>query len=163
MTNDTDRIEKKIVLRASRERVWRALTDSAEFGTWFGMKLEGSFAEGAIMSGAIRPTAVDPDIAKMQAPYEGTPVKLVIDRIEPMHRFSFRWHPYAVDDGDYSNEPMTLVTFELADADGGILLTVTESGFEGIPAHRRAEALKSNEGGWEAQTHLIEKYLAQRS
>ena len=43
----TDRIEKHIVLRAPRSRVWRALTDAGEFGQWFRVKLEGAFAEGA--------------------------------------------------------------------------------------------------------------------
>lgn len=162
MSSDNDRIEKKILLRATRERVWRAVTDSAEFGTWFGMKLEGAFAEGAIIRGAMTPTAVDADVAKSQAPYDGHPVELIVDRIEPMHRFSFRWPAYAVEPGLDDAAEMTLVTFELADVNGGTLLTVTETGFEKIPAARRAEALKSNEGGWEAQTHLIEKYLAQR-
>ena len=47
----TDRIERKILLRAPRSRVWRALTDSAEFGTWFGVKVEGAFAPGATVPG----------------------------------------------------------------------------------------------------------------
>jgi uncharacterized protein YndB with AHSA1/START domain len=44
--NATDRIEKEIVLRAPQSRVWRALANAEEFGTWFGMKLEGTFAPG---------------------------------------------------------------------------------------------------------------------
>ena len=44
-----DRIEKKILLRAPRKRVWRALTDSQEFGSWFGMKFD---AQGRLVGGA---------------------------------------------------------------------------------------------------------------
>jgi putative transposase len=38
-----DRIEKQILLRAPLARVWQALTDSTEFGAWFGVKLDGPF------------------------------------------------------------------------------------------------------------------------
>ena len=44
---DDDRIEKNIVLRAPRSRVWRALTDAQEFGTWFRVNLDGRFAVGS--------------------------------------------------------------------------------------------------------------------
>jgi uncharacterized protein YndB with AHSA1/START domain len=165
-TTTPDKIEKKIVLRASRDRVWRALTNANEFGTWFGVKLDGEFAPGKKMKGAITPTKVDPKVAEMQKPYEGKAFDIEVDQINPQDLFSFRWHPYAVEEStDYASEPMTLVTFALSDAEGGkaILLTVTESGFDKIPLKRRAEAFASNEGGWEAQTKLIEKYLAQQT
>jgi uncharacterized protein YndB with AHSA1/START domain len=159
---NTDRIQKQILLRAKRNRVWRALTDSTEFGTWFGMKLEGPFKAGTPVRGTIVPTKVDPEVAKMQKPYEGFAFEFTVDRIEPEHVFSFRWHPNAVEKGvDYSAEPTTLVVFELKDADGGILLTITESGFDRIPLERRAKAFSANEGGWAKQCELIEKYLEQ--
>ncbi len=162
MTTDTDRIEKKVVLHASRARVWRAIANAQEFGKWFGMKIEGQFAPGATMRGVIVPTQVDPEVAKLQAPHEGLALTIVIEQMEPEKVFSFRWHPYAVDPKvDYSTEPTTLVTFALADAPGGVLLTVTESGFDAIPINRRAEAFAANEGGWAIQTTLVGKYLAQ--
>ena len=49
----TDRIEKTTVLRVPRSRVWRALTDSKEFGSWFGVRMEGAFTAGARVQGAI--------------------------------------------------------------------------------------------------------------
>jgi uncharacterized protein YndB with AHSA1/START domain len=157
----TDRIEKKIVLRAPRERVWRAISDAKQFGSWFGVAFDGPFAEGSRLTGKIVPTTVDPDVAKMQEPYAGKAFEWTVERIEPMQRLSFRWHPYAVEEGvDYSKEPTTLIEFELTEATGGILLTITESGFDQIPLARRAKAFKANEGGWEMQTRLIEKYLA---
>jgi hypothetical protein len=61
---------------------------------------------------------------------------------------------------DYSKEPTTLVVFELEEASGGTMLTITESGFDQIPLDRRAKAFASNEQGWTAQAKLIEKYLA---
>jgi uncharacterized protein YndB with AHSA1/START domain len=158
---DADRIVKKVVLAAPRERVWQALTDSTRFGKWFGVEIDGPFVAGKEARGRIIPTTVDAEVARHQESYRGVSWHAVVERIEPMKLFSFRWHPYAVDPGsDYSKEPMTLVTFELQDADGGILLTITESGFEQLPAARRAQALESNDIGWGHQTRLIEKYLA---
>lgn len=161
MASTTDRIQKQVVLRAPRERVWDALTDSKQFGTWFGVQFDGPFVAGKRLSGHIVPTQVDPDVAKKQQPHAGAKFDCWVEQIEPMRLFSFRWHPYAVDPGaDPASEPTTLVTFELADAAGGIELTITESGFDQIPLERRATAFASNEEGWAAQTMLISKYLA---
>ena len=159
MTSSTDRIEKQVVLSATRERVWRALTRSAEFGTWFGMQLDGDFLPNTTVTGRMVPTQVDPDVAEKQKPFAGMPVELFIERVEPMRLFSFRWHPYPPDDGDSSKVPTTLVTFELEDAEGGTLLRLSESGFDQIPIERRAEAFSGNEEGWQIQTRLIAQYL----
>src|SRR5271165_7336516 len=73
-------------------------------------------------------------------------------------RVAGRWHPYAVDSGiDYSKEPMTLITFSLEDQQVGILLTVTESGFDSIPLARRADALKAHEAVGVIQLGRIKK------
>ncbi len=156
-----DHIEKHVILNASLDRVWSALTDSRQFGVWFGMKLDGPFVAGQPIKGHIVPTQVDDEVARMQDPYTGFPVSLDIDRIEPKTLFSLRWHPYAIDKTvDYSDEPMTLITFTLKEVDDGVALTVTETGFEHIPAHRRIEALKANDGGWAKQMELIAAYVA---
>jgi uncharacterized protein YndB with AHSA1/START domain len=158
---DTDRIVKQILLHAPRGRVWRALTDAEEFGYWFGMKFDGAFAPGARVRGAIVPTKVDSEVAKSQKPYEGISFEIQIEQIVPERLFSYRWHPGAVDPKlDYSGEPTTLVEFTLEDGEGGILLTVTETGFDKIPLARRAKAFQSNEGGWKMVMVLIEKHLA---
>jgi len=160
---ETGKIEKKIVLKAAREQVWSAISDASRFGQWFGVEIDGAFVAGREAVGRIVPTKVDPDVARLQEPFRGVPWRVTIERIEPMRLFSFRWHPFAIDpDVDYVAEPMTLVTFELAEADGGILLTITESGFENIPLARRAKAIEANDGGWSHQTRLIEKYLQLR-
>ena len=157
----TDRIEKKILLRAPRERVWDAISDSHKFGSWFGVAFEAPFVAGASLTGKIVPTTADAEIAKLQEPYTGKTFEFFVERIEPMHRCSFRWHPFAVEpDFDYSKEPTTLIVFELEEVSGGTLLTITESGFDQIPLERRAKAFAANDGGWTMQTQLIEKYLA---
>ena len=148
---NTDCIQKSIVLHASPERVWRALSDPAEFGSWFGMRVDGPFEAGRRLRAVIVPTTVDPEIAEAQKAYEGTPFEITIERVEPQRVFSFRWtHP---PDGE------TLVEFTLVQQPGGVLLTVTESGFDGIPLERRARMFAENEQGWAIQTKLIRAYL----
>lgn len=159
---NTDRIEKQILLRAPLQRVWRALADSTEFGTWFGMRFDGPFQPGAVMHGVIVPTKADPEIAKKQKDHEGVAFDLVIDRMEPERIFSFRWHPGAVDPNiDYTKEPMTLVVFELEQTPEGVMLTVTESGFDQIPLARRANAFKGNEQGWTMVVKMFGDYIVQ--
>src|SRR5512143_3489722 len=148
-TTNTDRIEEKVLLRTSRLRVWHALTDSGEFGRWFGVKGLGAFTPGETVRGKITHKG-----------YEHVTFEATIERMEAGRLFSFRWHPYAVaPDLDYSSEPMTLVMFELEDAPTGTLLTVVESGFDGIPTARRAKAYKMHEQGWAGQLKSISEYL----
>ena len=156
----TDRIEKKILLRAPRKRVWRALTDSTEFGSWFGIKLDGPFAPGTRLHGSIVGTTVDAEVAKAQQKYAGLPFDITIEQMEPERLFSFRWHPNAVQPGvDYSAEPTTLVVFTLEEVQDGILLTVAESGFDQIPLARRAQAFTANDQGWGIVVRLLQEYL----
>ena len=156
----TDRIEKRIMLRAPLDRVWSAVSDAKQFGSWFGVAFNGPFEEGSRLSGKIVPTTADPEVAKLQEPHRGKPFEFTVERIEPPRRISFRWHPYAIESGvDYSQEPMTTIVFELKEVPEGVLLTISESGFDRIPIARRAEAFKANEGGWEHQTQLVKKYL----
>lgn len=149
MTND--RIEKRIELKAPVSRVWRALTDHREFGLWFRVKLDGPFVPGQVSRGWITYPG-----------YEHLKWEAVVQKMEPERLFSFTWHPYAVDPKvDYSKEPPTLVEFRLEKTAAGTLLTVTESGFDKIPAGRRPEAFRMNEGGWTAQIKNIESHVTQ--
>lgn len=149
----TDRIERSIVLKAPRSRVWQALTQAPEFGTWFRAVLDGqAFAPGRSTRGPIAYPG-----------YEHVQFDVQVERMEPETYFSWRWHPYAVEPGvDYSAEPTTLVEFMLEDAaDGGTRLTVVESGFDAIPATRRDEAWRMNSGGWDGQMENIAAHLRQ--
>jgi uncharacterized protein YndB with AHSA1/START domain len=146
----TDRIEKQILLRAPQSRVWRALTDAEEFGTWFRVKLEGRFVPGQWIKGKITWPG-----------YEHITMEVAVERMEAETLFSYRWHPYAMDPKlDYSNEPTTLVEFRLKSEDGGTLLRVVESGFDQLPASRRDEAFRMNDGGWKQQLANIERHVA---
>jgi len=159
---NTDRIEKKILLNAPLKRAWRALSDSTEFGTWFGVKFDGPFSPGAAMRGVIVTTKVNAEVAKAQKPHEGMPFEITIEQMEPERLFSFHWHPFAIEQGvDYSTEPTTLVEFVLEEVSNGVMLTVTESGFDGIPLARRAKAFTANEQGWGMMVKVIEEYLVQ--
>jgi uncharacterized protein YndB with AHSA1/START domain len=156
-----DRIEKTVVLNAPLERVWRAIGDSKEFGTWFGVAFDGPFVQGARQTGRIVPTAVDAEVAKLQKPHEGKAFEVFVERIEQQRQLAFRWHPYAVEPGtDYSKEPTTLVTFALEPAAVGTRLTIMESGFDRLPLARRDAAFEANAGGWAMQAQLIAKYLS---
>lgn len=148
-TTTTDRIEKQILIDAPRSRVWRALTDVHEFGAWFGVDLEGRFAAGERLTGQITHPG-----------YKHVVMDITVDRLEPERLMSWRWHPHAVEVGrDYSAEPATLVVFELEEADGGVRLTVVETGFDAIPASRREEAYRGNEGGWVSQLERIKRHV----
>jgi uncharacterized protein YndB with AHSA1/START domain len=146
----TDRIEKRMVVRAPRSRVWRAITTAQEFGAWFRVNLEGEFAAGQTIRGRITHPG-----------YEHVTMEVLVERIEPERYFSYRWHPYAVEPGvDYSAEPTTLVEFILEETEGGTAVTIVESGFDRIPLARRAEAFRMNDNGWAGQINNLARYVS---
>jgi uncharacterized protein YndB with AHSA1/START domain len=145
-----DRIEKRIELSAPLSRVWRALTDSREFGEWFRVKLEGPFVAGEAVGGQLTFPG-----------YEHLRMDVVVKKIEPMSYFSYTWHPFAVDPKmDYSQETPTLVEFRLTETGKGTLLVVTESGFDKLPKARYADAFRMNTRGWEQQLEQIGAYVS---
>ncbi|HUA90060.1 MAG TPA: SRPBCC family protein [Steroidobacteraceae bacterium] len=145
-----NRIEKRIELKAPQSRVWRAITDHREFGTWFHVNLAAPFTAGREALGQITHPG-----------FEHVRWRAVIQRIEPETLFSFTWHPYAIEPNvDYSHETPTLVEFRLSPTATGTLLVVTETGFDHVPAARRDEAFRKNDGGWAAQMKNIEAHVA---
>ena len=147
----SDRIEKQIELKASVSRVWNALTDHKQFGEWFRVNIQSPFVPGRTARGNV-----------LYPGYEHVVWEAVIQTIEPERLFSFTWHPYAIDSAvDYSGETPTLVEFRLQPTATGTLLTLTESGFDKIPAHRRADAFRMNDNGWTQQMKNVEVYVAQ--
>jgi uncharacterized protein YndB with AHSA1/START domain len=164
-----DKIEKQVTLRAPVSRVWRAIADSDEFGRWFGFTLDGPFGEGKTITGKFDKTFDEAAIMDYQKRVGVKPSKVklpdtnvfcTVERIDPERYFSFRWIPYGIDaEADPKNEPTTLVEFRLEAVPEGTRLTIVESGFDRVPAHRRERAFRMNEGGWAAQSENIRKYV----
>ena len=150
-STQTDRIERSIVINAPRQRVWSALSNAEQFGTWFGANLKGqAFAPGQRTRGQITICG-----------HEDAIFDVVVVDMAPPDKMSFHWHPYAVDPKiDYAKEEPTLVTFVLADAPEGTLLKVIESGFDKVPPERRLEAFRMNERGWGAQLENIARHAS---
>ena len=145
----SQRIEKQIQLKAPVSRVWRALTDYREFGEWFRVSMENPFVPGQLVRGRITYPG-----------YEHLVWEATVKAMEPERYFAFTWHPYAIDPKvDYSKEPPTLVEFRLEPKDGGTMLYLTESGFEGVLEGRRPEAFRMNDGGWTQQMKNIEQHV----
>ncbi len=145
----TDSIEKTIELKAPVSRVWQALTDYEEFGTWFRVKIEQPFRPGEVSRGKITIPG-----------FEHIRWEANVQKMEPELFFSFTWHPFAVDGArDYSSEPPTLVEFRLRKTAEGTLLRVVESGFDKLPKDRRDEAFRMNDGGWGSQMKNIKAHV----
>ena len=165
----TDKIEKRVVLKAPVSRVWRALTDAKEFGHWFGVILDGEFVAGQPITGTFGKGFTEEGIIEHQKKLGVRPSKVKfpddhslfcrVERMEPERYFSFRWVPYGIDAEREQDEPMTLVEFQLERVAEGTALTIAESGFDRVPAQRRERAFRMNEGGWTAQAENLKKHV----
>lgn len=167
---ESNRITKQVTIKAPRSRVWRAITDTREFGQWFGVELEGPFVAGKAIGGQFRMQLDEVAIANYQRKLGLVPsgIKVpekmltfcTVDRIEPEHYFSFHWIPFGIDaEVDPVNEPTTLVEFTLEEVAEGTLLTIEESGFDKVPVQRRQRAFMMNDGGWAAQAQNVKRHV----
>jgi uncharacterized protein YndB with AHSA1/START domain len=165
-----DKIEKRVTFRAPVSRVWQAIANAKEFGSWFGINLAGDFVVGKPITGTFSKLPSEAAILDYQKRVGLPPSKVrlpeksivfcKVERIEPERYFSFRWIPYGIDaEVDPETEPTTLVEFRLEAVPQGTLLTIMESGFDRVPAHRRERAFRMNEGGWSAQAESIRNYV----
>jgi uncharacterized protein YndB with AHSA1/START domain len=145
---ELSRIDRTIQINAPVDRVWRALTNAEELSTWFQVRIEGAIAPGA----DLWMTSVHPGHAGARFPVR-------IAEMTAPHRLVWQWHPGEVDPKlDYSHEPRTTVTFTLAPADGGTLLTVSETGFTEISLARRAKVYQDNSQGWAEVLVWLQRY-----
>jgi len=80
MSSSTDRIERQILIKAPRAKVWRALSNAEEFGKWFGVNLKGqSFETGKGARGRITHPG-----------YEHLTFEIAVERMEPERLLSWR-------------------------------------------------------------------------
>lgn len=139
------------MLRAPAGQVWDALTDAEKFGFWFGAQLDGVFIDAVELTGRQVPTQAHPGLGRAMKPYLGTTFTLGVDQFEPNRLLAFRWQPVTDATGAaYPAETATLVSFALAEANGVINLTVTESALRDDPRLWRPRELAM----------LIEKFLS---
>lgn len=145
----SDRIEQSVALRAPLDRVWRAITDHREFGQCFQVALDKPFEKEVESTG------------RMTAPgAEHVPWRAVVAAIQPMKRFAFTWRPYAIDPAkDYEDEIPTLVEFLLSQTPDGAQVTIRETGFDMVPASRRAEAFSRHKEGWAIQSGNLRRHV----
>jgi len=145
-----DRIVKEVTIDAPPARVWKALTDHREFNKWFRVNLEGPFVMDQRTKGHINYPG-----------YEHLVMDVLVVAMDPPKRFAYRWHPYGVHPpaGEFEKHS-TLVEFRLEPKGAGTHLTVTESGFDKVPAALRVEAFRMNDGGWAEQMQNIRAHVA---
>ena len=143
-----DQIERIEILPVARTRVWDAITKPEQFAQWFGIIRDMDFRVG----GHINFTWEN----------ELSPYPAIIEVIEPLHCFAFRWYSYALGHPELKLAPNagTLVSFTLEEVAEGTQLRVVESGFASLPeATQAAQAYQDNHEGWRIELNELRTYL----
>ena len=108
-------LEHNIWIEASRERVWRALTESQQIKHWWGAQGYAEITE----------------LAENAAIKFGTgdgAIFATIRRVDPLHEFVYEWPPHP----RYFSVPF-VTRYKLEEENGGTRLFFSESGFEAWP------------------------------
>jgi len=146
---DLSRIDKTIEIAAPPERVWRALTTTAEFSAWFQVSIEGEIAAGREVW-----------MTSTHAEHQGQRFRVKFVELIPPRVVAWEWHPGEVDpEVDYSREPRTTVRFTLEPSPRGTKVTLAETGFDAISLARRAKVYKDNAQGWGEVVVWLQSYV----
>lgn len=143
-----DQIEREIVIAAPVSRVWAALTEADQIGTWFGdAGAEIDPRPGGALTIRWRDYGV---------------FHTTIERIEPERHFSWRWAHAAGEQPRPGNS--TLVAFTLTPAGDGTRLRVVESGFQALVMtdDERAKNVADNTQGWREELEELRGFLQRR-
>jgi uncharacterized protein YndB with AHSA1/START domain len=135
-----DEVRRELVIKAPRDRVWRALTEADQLTRWFPDKA----AEVDLRPGGN--AVLEWDEAKAEA---------VVDVVEPPGRLVFRWRPEGL------GRPFTTVSFtleELGDGDS-TRVRLVESGFASLPDQIETQSQKGNDEGWAHELQELKEYL----
>jgi uncharacterized protein YndB with AHSA1/START domain len=146
-----DTIEREMVLRAPKERVYNAITQPEQIVKWFPEGIEGKLIAGE------RPVFDFGEYGKFS---------IYVEASDPHDYFAYRWvsgSQFVPGGfiGDPLKMPNTLVEFRLEDAPEGTLLKLKESGFASLPAEYMEQALKDNNGGWDFMLERLQKLMTQ--
>jgi uncharacterized protein YndB with AHSA1/START domain len=142
-------ITRQIDIQASPERVWSALTDSQQFGQWFGARISGRFSPGETVQAEMTMEGV-----------EGLAFGMRIAALDAPQRFVFFWPAYDfAEKRDRSDLPWTQVEFQLKPSPTGTLVTVTESGFAALGGAFGARVRAENEDGWAMQCQRLADFI----
>jgi uncharacterized protein YndB with AHSA1/START domain len=146
--SELSRIDRTIEIKATPERVWRALTSVAELSAWFQVSIEGEIAPGNEVW-----------MTSVHAQHAGQRFRVRFVEMTPPRRLVWQWHPGEVDPVvDYSREPRTTVTFTLEPSATGTRLSVAETGFDQVSLARRAKVYSDNSHGWAEVTGWLQRY-----
>ena len=144
-----DSIEKEIIVRASQERVYAALTTPEQFAKWFSIGVEGKFEAGE------RPIIDFGEYGKF---------KIYVVAANPHDYFAYRfvdgsmYSPHGFY-GDVLAEPNTLVEFTLETVEGGTKVHLKESGIASLPPEVIEQTLTGNSEGWDFMLGRLLGYL----
>ncbi|GHC63858.1 SRPBCC domain-containing protein [Neogemmobacter tilapiae] len=140
-----DRITQQITIKASARRVWAALTDSQQFGHWFGARIDGAFAPGKTVQAEMTMEGV-----------EGLAFGIRVSVMDAPQDFAFFWPAYDfAEKRDRSDLPWTKVEFHLEATPTGTTVTVTESGFDALGGTFGARVRAENNDGWAVQLQRL--------
>ena len=135
-------VERSVLIAASPQIVWEAITDPAHLEQWYAPGCPWEIP--ALRQGAtIKFHNTDTDIQLA-----------TIEVLEPLREFTLRWQL------DPMHPGLTLTnTFMLEPENGSTRVTVSQAGYESLPEDIRQEQLEQDADAYTAITESLKNYL----
>jgi uncharacterized protein YndB with AHSA1/START domain len=135
-------VERSIWINASRERVWRAITDPEQIERWFSPGT--SWRLSALQVGGT---------LSVYNPETDTDMYVqVIEVVDPPHQLVLRSEPAPP-------EVPHIITHRLEEENGGTRLTITDSGYELEPDDQRWNNMEQNAFGFGMMLENLQAYI----
>jgi uncharacterized protein YndB with AHSA1/START domain len=142
--NTSDKIERQMIFKASLDKVWDAITKPEMLSQWFSNRID------------VTDLTVGQEFTFDWTEHGYS--RAVVEALEPKTRFAYRWENEGVDQSlPLADVPKTLVTFILDEVEGGIRLTLTETGFAALPSPK--VNFDQNSTGWDIELVELKNFV----
>ena len=135
-------VERSVLIDASPQRVWQAITDPAQLEQWYAPGCPWEIP--ALQAGAtVKFHNTDTDIQLA-----------TIEVLEPLREFTLRWQL------DPMHPGLTLTnSFRLEPENSSTRVTISQAGYDSLPEDMRQEQLDQDAAAYAAIVESLQNYL----
>lgn len=145
----TNTVTHEIEVEAPVTRVWKAISDAREFGSWLGADIHGEFEPGKRLTGKMHVREM------VHLSWDIEVEAMLVNEL-----FVYTWPPFTGDPNpNLSSGPRIRGEFHMRPTENGTLVTLTETGFAALNDDIRVQVFENHVQGWNYLLANFEEYV----